>query len=139
MSLAADLARAFDPVSLADQVGMIPDDWQAGLLRSVAPRVVVNASGQAGKSQTAALLTVHVAVYEAAEDGPFNVWVQAFVTSPAGLIAVAQSVDCVSTADPRAFDLTSFMLDVAGPYSLASAIAYTTTVPGVTEAAPDFC
>lgn len=63
-SLAQDLASALDPVELARRVGIIPDDWQARLLRSDSSRLLVNCSRQAGKSLTAALLTVHTALYQ---------------------------------------------------------------------------
>lgn len=64
MTLAADLLRALDPVALAGQVGMIPDPWQAAVLRSTEPRVFLNCCRQSGKSTTAAMLAVHVATYE---------------------------------------------------------------------------
>jgi hypothetical protein len=64
VTLAGDLLRALDPVALAGQVGMIPDGWQADVLRSTAPRLLLNCCRQSGKSTTAALLAVHVATYE---------------------------------------------------------------------------
>ena len=64
MTLAADLLRALDPVALAGQVGMIPDPWQAEVLRSTEPRILLNCCRQSGKSTTAAMLAVHVATYE---------------------------------------------------------------------------
>lgn len=64
MTLGADLLRALDPVALAGQVGMIPDPWQADVLRSTAPRLLLNNCRQSGKSTTAAMLAVHVATYE---------------------------------------------------------------------------
>ena len=63
-SLAADLARCLDPVALADAVGMDPDPWQATVLRSDHPRVLLNCSRQSGKSSTCATKAIHVAVYE---------------------------------------------------------------------------
>src|SRR5947199_350893 len=39
MTIAADLARALDPVLLAEQAGLVPDPWQAQVLRSTAARV----------------------------------------------------------------------------------------------------
>lgn len=63
MSLAVDLARAADPVVLAHTVGMRPDPWQAEVLRSGAPRTLLNCCRQSGKSTTAALMAVHQAVY----------------------------------------------------------------------------
>ena len=38
MAIAADLALGLDPVLLAEQAGITPDDWQADVLRSTAPR-----------------------------------------------------------------------------------------------------
>jgi hypothetical protein len=63
-ALAADLARALDPVALAGEIGMVPDAWQAAVLRSSASRVLLNCSRQSGKTTTAALLALHVALYE---------------------------------------------------------------------------
>jgi len=62
--LATDLARALDPAALAEGVGMVPDAWQAQVLRSDHPRILLNCCRQSGKSQTAAVKAVHVAVYE---------------------------------------------------------------------------
>ncbi len=63
-SLAADLARALDPVALADGVGMVTDPWQAEVLRSDHPRLLLNCCRQSGKSTTTATKAVHVAMYE---------------------------------------------------------------------------
>jgi hypothetical protein len=62
--LATDLARALDPVALAEGIGMTPDTWQASVLRSNHPRILLNAARQTGKSQTCATKAVHVSVYE---------------------------------------------------------------------------
>lgn len=62
--LAADLARALDPVALAVGAGMVCDPWQADVLRTDHPRVLLNCSRQSGKSTTCATKAVHVAVYE---------------------------------------------------------------------------
>lgn len=62
--LAADLARALDPVALAAGVGMDPDPWQVQVLRSTDLRLLLNCCRQSGKSTTAATKAVHVAVYE---------------------------------------------------------------------------
>ncbi|MBN1631067.1 MAG: terminase family protein [Thermoleophilia bacterium] len=43
---------------------MTPDTWQAAVLRSNHPRILLNAARQTGKSQTCATKAVHVAVYE---------------------------------------------------------------------------
>jgi hypothetical protein len=63
-TLAADLAMGLDPVLLARAVGVEPDPWQVGLLRSTAPRVLVNCSRQSGKSTTVGVLAVHTALYQ---------------------------------------------------------------------------
>ncbi len=51
-------------MALAEGVGMTPDTWQASVLRSNHPRILLNASRQTGKSVTCATKAVHVAVYE---------------------------------------------------------------------------
>src|SRR5919199_1956184 len=61
--LAVDLAAALDPVVLAQQAGLVPDEWQAHVLRSTAPRVLLNCSRQSGKSTVSALLALHTALY----------------------------------------------------------------------------
>ncbi len=60
--MAVDLAMALDPVALAEASGLYPDRWQRNVLRSVAPRVLINASRQSGKSTTVAALTIHTAL-----------------------------------------------------------------------------
>ena len=62
--IAADLSRALDPVVLARQLGIDPDPWQRDVLRSAAPRMLLNCSRQSGKSTTVALLNVHTALYQ---------------------------------------------------------------------------
>ncbi len=64
MTLALDLVRALDPVALAREVGMTPDEWQIDALRAPSDRLLLNCCRQAGKSTVAALLAVHTAVYE---------------------------------------------------------------------------
>jgi hypothetical protein len=64
MVIAADLARALDPVLLAEAAGLDPDPWQADVLRSASRRILLNCSRQSGKSTTVALLGLHVALYE---------------------------------------------------------------------------
>ena len=63
-SIASDLARALDPVLLAEQAGISPDPWQVEVLRSTAPRMLLNASRQSGKSTITSLLAIHTAMYE---------------------------------------------------------------------------
>ncbi len=64
MSLARDLAVALDPVRRAERAGLTPDPWQAAVLRSAAPRLLLNCSRQSGKSTITAVLAVHAALYE---------------------------------------------------------------------------
>jgi hypothetical protein len=59
----AELRRALDRVEFARAVGMDPDPWQQDLLRSEAPRVLLNCSRQSGKSTMAAILALHQALY----------------------------------------------------------------------------
>ncbi len=62
--LAGDLAAALDPVVFASRVGIDPDDWQADVLRSTSPRMLLNCSRQSGKTTITALLGLHTALYE---------------------------------------------------------------------------
>lgn len=64
MAIAADLARALDPVLLAEAAGLDPDPWQRDALRSTASRMLLNCSRQSGKSTVTALLAMHTALYE---------------------------------------------------------------------------
>jgi hypothetical protein len=61
--LAADLACALDPVRFARAAGYVPDEWQERLLRSSAPRILLNCARQSGKSLMTALLALHTALY----------------------------------------------------------------------------
>lgn len=63
--IAADLARALDPVLLARAAGIEPDSWQARVLRSASSRLLLNCSRQSGKSSITAILAVHTALYAA--------------------------------------------------------------------------
>lgn len=63
-SLAYDLAAALDPVLFAQRARIVPDPWQADVLRSPANRMLLNCSRQSGKSTTTALLALHQAIYE---------------------------------------------------------------------------
>ena len=51
-----------DPVEFARPVGLEPDRWQERLLRSDAPRVLMNCARQTGKSTAAAVLALHKAL-----------------------------------------------------------------------------
>ncbi|MGV3553202.1 phage terminase large subunit [Rhizobium sp.] len=61
--IAADLARALDPVLLAKAAGIDPDPWQAKLLRTAPRRALLLCSRQAGKSTVAAFLVLATALY----------------------------------------------------------------------------
>lgn len=61
--LASDLAVALDPVRFAAHAGLGPDPWQCDVLRSAAPRLLLNCCRQSGKSTTTALLALHTARY----------------------------------------------------------------------------
>lgn len=62
--LALDLTMALDPVEMAVHVGLVPDPWQANVLRSQASRILLNCSRQSGKSTMTALLALHTARYQ---------------------------------------------------------------------------
>jgi hypothetical protein len=63
MTLTDDLAAALDPAELCQRVGMVPDPWQLGVLRSADRRLVLSCGRQTGKSTCASLLAVHEGVY----------------------------------------------------------------------------
>jgi hypothetical protein len=63
MSIAADLALALAPALLLESAGIVPDEWQAAMLRSRADRILLNCSRQSGKSTTTAGLAVHQSLY----------------------------------------------------------------------------
>jgi hypothetical protein len=58
------LAMRLDPVQLSLAAGIVPDAWQARLLRSQSQRALVCCSRQVGKSTTVATLADHTAFYE---------------------------------------------------------------------------
>lgn len=60
---AEDLALAFDRTAFCRALGMEHDRWQKRLLRSEAPRVLLNCCRQSGKSTTSAVLALHQALY----------------------------------------------------------------------------
>jgi hypothetical protein len=65
-TLASDLLAALDPLVLARRVGLVPDPWQAEMLRSDARAIILNCSRQVGKSAASAVLASHTALYEPA-------------------------------------------------------------------------
>src|SRR5947199_807994 len=64
LDLALDLAHALDPVGFVqDRLKFAPDPWQARLLRSRAPWILLNCCRQSGKSTTTTALALHTAIY----------------------------------------------------------------------------
>lgn len=63
VGLRDDLRLALDRVAFAQELGMVPDAWQEDLLRSEAPRRLLNCSRQSGKSTVSAVLALHKALY----------------------------------------------------------------------------
>jgi hypothetical protein len=63
-NLVTDLKGALDPVSWArSELSFNPDPWQTEVLRSQAPRILLNCSRQSGKSTVTSLLALHKAVF----------------------------------------------------------------------------
>ena len=63
-AVATDLALALDRVAFARAVGIEkPDRWQQRLLKSEAPRVILNCCRQSGKSTTSGVMALHRALY----------------------------------------------------------------------------
>lgn len=65
LSVAERLAMALDPVVLAERADLVPDPWQADVLRSDVAQLALLCSRQAGKSTVSALLAVHEALFRA--------------------------------------------------------------------------
>jgi hypothetical protein len=64
MSLRTDIIQALDPVELwRDAMHTEPDAWQAEVLRSTNPRIILCCARQVGKSQTVALKALHLSMY----------------------------------------------------------------------------
>jgi len=59
-----DIRLALDPVVLAEELSLDLDPWQGDVVRSNAPRILMNCARQTGKSTVAALLSVHAALYK---------------------------------------------------------------------------
>jgi hypothetical protein len=53
-----------DTALMANRAGLVPDDWQADLLRSDARQVILLCSRQSGKSTVSSILALHEAVYK---------------------------------------------------------------------------
>jgi hypothetical protein len=65
VSLGRDFARALDPIILARDCGIEPDDVQAKLLTMTSRKALLCCSRQWGKSTIAALIALHEALYSA--------------------------------------------------------------------------
>src|SRR5688572_12098715 len=64
MNHKTDLIRALDPVELWRAIyGTMPDAWQIQTLRSEHPRIILNATRQAGKSTVVACKALHLGLY----------------------------------------------------------------------------
>jgi hypothetical protein len=57
------LALSLDPTLLFTARGWTPDPWQAQLLRSTRPRILLNCSRQGGKSTAVAAVALHTALF----------------------------------------------------------------------------
>jgi Helicase len=62
--MAKDLARALDPALIAADCGLTLDPWQADLMRSTAPRVLLLCARQTGKSTVSGLIALATAVLQ---------------------------------------------------------------------------
>ena len=62
--MSRDLARAFDWSLIAADVGLELDGWQADLMRSTAPRILLLCARQTGKSTVSALIALATAVMQ---------------------------------------------------------------------------
>lgn len=61
--MAGDLLSAADPAAFAECAGLVPDPWQARVLRSPASQQILLCSRQSGKSTISATLAIHTALY----------------------------------------------------------------------------
>lgn len=62
-TIANDLACALDPALFMQRLGLMPDPWQASLLRSAAQRFLLLCTRQAGKSTVTAVMALHRVLY----------------------------------------------------------------------------
>jgi hypothetical protein len=62
MSAHLDIARVLDPTSIAVDVGLTLDQWQAQLMRNAARRVLLLCARQTGKSTTCALIAIATSI-----------------------------------------------------------------------------
>ena len=62
MGIYGEIAWRLDRVAFAHASGFDPEPWQARVLRSESPRILLNCSRQSGKSSTVAVLACHTAL-----------------------------------------------------------------------------
>jgi len=62
--MALDLARALDPSLIAHDCGITLDKWQAELMRSTAPRILLLCARQTGKTTTTGFIALSTAIYK---------------------------------------------------------------------------
>jgi hypothetical protein len=62
--MALDLARALDPCLIAADCNITLDKWQAALMRSTAPRVLLLCARQTGKTTTTGFIALATAIYK---------------------------------------------------------------------------
>jgi Terminase large subunit, T4likevirus-type, N-terminal len=62
--MALDLARALDPTLIASDCGITLDKWQAELMRSTAPRILLLCARQTGKTTTTGFIALDTAIYK---------------------------------------------------------------------------
>lgn len=63
MNAELEIALRFHRVAFARRAGFAPEPWQERVLRSEAPRILLNCSRQSGKSTTVSLIAAHTALY----------------------------------------------------------------------------
>jgi hypothetical protein len=131
MAIAADLAAGLDPCVLAQRAGFQPDDWQASVLRSAAPRLLLNCSRQSGKSTVAALLGMHTALYDA---GALVLLVSASLRQAAELYAKCVAVYRALGRPLPTTTETALRLDLANGSRIISLPASEQTVRGFSAA-----
>src|SRR5215472_1939243 len=62
--LATMVAQGLDPVLFCEErLDLIPDPWQARVLRSKAPQIIQNCGRQVGKSTVVSALALHTCLY----------------------------------------------------------------------------
>jgi hypothetical protein len=64
--MALDLARALDPTLIASDCGITLDKWQAELMRSTAPRILLLCARQTGKTTTTGFIALATAIHKPA-------------------------------------------------------------------------